>query len=76
MRFTDLDVSAAIWVETGIQPCVFLEPGKSLVTIEFPTDEKIQDVICSYTTGDLRQSVKTFAARRMQLYRLCREVKR
>jgi hypothetical protein len=66
---TDIDLAAAIMTATGSQPGIVLQPGQTLVTFEFEDDETSRSIIIAYATGELRQSVKRFAACRAWLYR-------
>lgn len=70
---TDLDLAAAIMAATGKQPEVFRQPGRPLVTFEFPDDEATREIIISYASGNLILPVKQYAACRMALYRRVRE---
>ena len=70
---TDLDLAAAIMTATGRQPEVFRQPGRPLVTFEFPDDEPTRKIIFAYAGGDLSLPVKQFAACRSLLYRYTRE---
>ena len=72
---SDLDLAAAIMVATGRQPEVFQQPGRALITFEFPDDEATRSVIIAYAAGELVQPVRRFAACRAWLYRQAKGVR-
>ncbi len=69
----DLDLAAAIMTATGRQPEVYQQPGRTLISFEFPDDEDTRTIIISYAGGELVQPVKRFAACRSWLYRKAKE---
>ena len=72
---SELDLAAAIMTGTGRQPEVFQQPGRPLVTFEFPADEATLMIIMAFAGGELVQPVKSFAGCRAWLYRRAREVR-
>lgn len=70
----DLDLAAAIMNATGRQPEIFQQPGRALISFEFPDDEATRTIIIAYAGGELVQPVKRFAACRAWLYRQAKGV--
>lgn len=73
---SEIDLAAAIMTATGRQPEVFQQPGRPLITFEFPDDVPTRTTIISYAIGELVQPVKRFADCRAWLYRQAKAVTR
>lgn len=71
----DIDLAAAIMTATGRQPGVFRQPGRALISFEFPDDDGTRAIIIAYAGGELAQPVKRFAACRAWMYRQAKGVR-
>ena len=71
---TDIDLAAAILTATNIRPAA--RPGTDLAEFFFPNTEEVRSVMVAFSTGNLEQNVRRFAANRAWLYRLARQIAR